>query len=323
MSAAHPVAQVIRERADAGSRPGAREDGHRVALVLEGGGMRGVVSIGMAAALERLGLTPAFDVVVGSSAGAINGAALLAGAAVTACDAYCGPLASRTFVNPLRIFRGKPVIDVNDVLEVVTGVDVAGHEHLTTGDVELHCIATDVDRAEAVDLSGMRTRDEIWDAILASSRMPWAGGPPVEIEGRRYLDGGIAAPVPVAQALAAGATHVLALQTRPFGIPRKSASRIGDTLIVRHLRGLNPALAALYRDRIEAYERLVADLERRSQDVDGGPPHVLGLRPAAGTPCVGQLERRPEVLSAAAADARRLVEAVLGEPRGARAPDPR
>ena len=37
-----------------------------------------------------------------------------------AADAYCGPLASRSFVNPLRVLRGKPVIDVNDVLTIVT-----------------------------------------------------------------------------------------------------------------------------------------------------------------------------------------------------------
>ena len=64
---------MLRERLEAGSQPGARRDGHRVALVLEGGGMRGVVSAGMTAALERFGLTPCFDLVVGSSAGAFNG----------------------------------------------------------------------------------------------------------------------------------------------------------------------------------------------------------------------------------------------------------
>src|ERR1700754_2635751 len=94
----HPVAAVMRERRLAGWRPGARTDPHCVALVLEGGGMRGVVSAGMVAALERLELTDAFDVVVGSSAGAINGAAFLARSGVRASDAYCGPLASREFV---------------------------------------------------------------------------------------------------------------------------------------------------------------------------------------------------------------------------------
>jgi predicted patatin/cPLA2 family phospholipase len=299
--------------------PGAREDPHVVALVLEGGGMRGVVSAGMVAALERLGMSSAFDLVVGSSAGAINGAALLSGVAQRAADAYCGPLASKSFVNPLRVLRGKPVIDVNDVLDIITARDVAGHERVTSGGVPLHCIAVDVATARPVDLHGMRTQEEVWGAILASSRMPWAGGPPVEIAGHRYLDGGMASPVPVDEALAAGATHVLALQTRPFGIPRKSASRIGDVLIERHLRGLNPALVTLYRERIDKYETLVADLERRSLDHAGGPPYVLGLRPPAGTPCVSQLERNAVVLTAGAREGERLVEAALGG-LGAREP---
>jgi predicted patatin/cPLA2 family phospholipase len=307
----HPVAQVLSERARAGSRPGERADEHRVALVLEGGGMRGVVSAAMTAALERLGLTPAFDVVVGSSAGAINGAALLAGAAEQASAAYCGPLASRSFVNPLRILRGKPVIDVNDVLALAGGLDPRGAERVLASAAALHCVAVDVESAATVDLHGMGSERELWDAILASSRMPWAGGPPIEIDGRRFLDGGMGAPIPVAEALAAGATHVLALQTRPHGVPRKSASRVADRLIERHLRRLNPALVRLYRDRIAAYELLVEDLARRSADPDAGPPHVLGVRPAAGTPCVGQLERRPAVLGAAAADAERLVERAL------------
>jgi hypothetical protein len=38
---------------------------------------------------------------------------------------------------------------------------------------------------------------------------------------------------------------------------------------------------------------------------------VLGLRPPAGTPPVGQLERRGAVLATAAADAERLVDVLL------------
>jgi hypothetical protein len=62
----------------------------------------------------------------------------------------------------------------------------------------------------------------------------------------------------------------------------------------------------------------VEDIARRSLDGSGGPPHVLGLRPPAGTPVVGQLERRSTVLAAAARDAERLVERALpisAEPR--------
>jgi predicted patatin/cPLA2 family phospholipase len=263
----------------------------------------------MAGAIERLGFTPCFDLVVGSSAGAINGAALLAGAAQHATAAYTGPLASRSFVNPLRLLRGKPVIDVNDVLEYATRVEATDQARMAAA---LHCIATDVDTGRPVDLHGMQTEREVWDAILASSRMPWAGGPPVEIDGRRYLDGGMGSPVPVAEAQAAGATHVLVLQTRPYGVPRKSASRLADRMIERHLRGLNPELVALYRARIATYEDVVEDIARRTRDPEAGSPHVLGIRPPAGTPCVSQIERRPAVLAAAAADAERTVESVLG-----------
>jgi predicted patatin/cPLA2 family phospholipase len=309
----HPVSEVLRERAETGSVPGERRDGHTVALVLEGGGMRGVVSAGMTAALERLGLTQCFDVVVGASAGAINGAALLAGVAQEGAATYHGPLASRSFVNPARVLRGRPVIDVGYILEFASsGLDADRHDRVVNSPIPLHCVAIAVDTAEPVTFSGMRTKRELWDALLASSRMPWAGGAPVEVDGRRYIDGGLGSPIPVAEALALGATHVLALQTRPHGVPRKSVSRIADRLIERHLRRLNPALVTLYRARIACYERVVDDIARRSEDPAGaGPPYVLGLRPPAGTPVVGQLERRGPILAAAAIDAERLVERTL------------
>jgi predicted patatin/cPLA2 family phospholipase len=313
----HPVVEVLRARAESGSAPGARSDPHRVALVIEGGGMRGVVSAGMTAALERLGLTACFDVVVGASAGAINGAALIAGVAREGAATYHGPLASRSFVNPARVLRGRPVIDVNYVLNYASaGLDQARHDRVVASPMALHCVAVGVETAEPEVFSGMRTKRELWDALLASSRMPWAGGAPIEIDGRRYLDGGLGSPIPVTEALAAGATHVLALQTRPHGVPRKSASRIGDRLIERHLRQLNPALVTLYRERIACYERVVQDIARRSLDPAAGPPHVLGVRPPAGTTAVGQLERRSVILAAAAAEAERLVEQTLRQALG-------
>jgi len=82
-------------------------------------------------------------------------------------------------------------------------------------------------------------------------------------------------------------------------------------MIKRHLRRLNPALVELWRNRAAGYELLVGDILRRSVAPGARPPHVLGLRPPAGTPVVGQLERRPPVLAQAAAAAQRLVEEAL------------
>jgi predicted patatin/cPLA2 family phospholipase len=274
--------------------------------------MRGVVSAGMTAALERLGFTDCFDLVVGSSAGALNAAALLAGVARPAAVTYHTVLASRDFVNPARLLVGRPALDVRFVLAHASAeLDPDRHERTITSPIGLVCVALDVETAEPVEFAGMATKDELWQVLLATTRMPWVGGDPVPISGRRYLDGALTCPIPVANAVAAGATHVLVLQTRPFGVPRTAGSPLAERLIERHLRRLNPALVPLWRGRARAYEDLVADIARRSGAPDGQPPYVLGLRPPAGTPVIGQLERRPAVLAAAAAQGERLVDEAL------------
>jgi predicted patatin/cPLA2 family phospholipase len=316
----HPVAEVLRRRREDRSAAGARGDPHRVALVLEGGGMRGVVSAGMTAAIERLGLAACFDLVVGSSAGALNGVGLLTGVAAAGPGIYSGPLASRQFINPARFLIGRPVLDVHFLLghaSASAGAD--RQERMIAGATGLVCVAVDVDTAGPVTFAGMRTPEELRDVLMATTRMPLVGGGPVTIGGRRFLDGALAASIPLEAALEAGATHVLVLQTRPYGVPRSTGSRLADRLIERHLRGLNPALVQLWRDRLPSYELLVEDIARRSGAPAAGPPHVLGLRPPAGTPVVGQLERRAPVLAAAAVAAEQLVEDALGDGRPAAA----
>jgi predicted patatin/cPLA2 family phospholipase len=275
----------------------------------------------MTAAIERLGFTACFDLVVGSSSGALNGAGLLAGVAESGPGVYCGPLASRQFINPARLLVGRPALDVAFVLRHASDdVDGDRHERTIANAAALHCVAVDVETAEPVTFAGMQTREELWDVLLATTRMPLFGGGPIMIDGRRFIDGALAASIPLSAALAAGATHVLALQTRPYGVPRSTGSRVADLLIERHLRGLNPALVQLWRDRLPSYELLVEDIARRSAARGAGPPHVLGLRPPAGTPPVRQLERRAAVLAAAAAAAEALVEDALGSDDRVEAP---
>ena len=59
----HPVLQVIWERARSGSKPGQRKDACKIALAIEGGGLRGSVTAGMASAITYLGLADTFDMV--------------------------------------------------------------------------------------------------------------------------------------------------------------------------------------------------------------------------------------------------------------------
>lgn len=80
-SAHHPVMRLINQRLQEGStsRPGQRSDGFKLGLVVEGGGMRGIVTGAMLMGLQDMGLTHCFDAVYGASAGAINSTYFLTG----------------------------------------------------------------------------------------------------------------------------------------------------------------------------------------------------------------------------------------------------
>jgi predicted patatin/cPLA2 family phospholipase len=294
------VLALLRERATHRTRPGARTDGHRLALVLEGGGMRGVVSAGMASALERRRLLDCFDVVVGSSAGALNAAAFLAGVVEGCLAAYHAAFATRRFINPYRLLIGRAAIDVAFTLDHVDErLDAARHSRTVASRIPLHCIAVDVDTAVANDLTDLRSEEDLRGALLASSRMPWIGGGPVEFRGRRWLDGGLAEPIPYQVAVRLGATHVLVLMTRPLGVSRTPLPRLANRIVERRLRRLNPALVELHHRRTSDYEAAVNQIAAATSEPDPHAPCVYGLRLARGAPEVGQLERRPAVLEAA------------------------
>jgi predicted patatin/cPLA2 family phospholipase len=295
----HPVAALLAARTAADTRA----DGHRLALVVEGGGMRGVVSAAMTGALEDLGLAGRFDLLVGTSAGALNGAALLAGVANGCAAEYADGFAGREFINPARLLLGRPAVDVEFTLDYSSAaLDADRHARAVASDVELHCVATDVATAAPADLTGMSTLDELRAALLATSRLPWVGGRPVEFRGRRYLDGGLTEPVPVPTALAAGATHVLVLLTRALGVVPTAPGGFADRIVERRLRALNPDLVTAYRTRDAKVQTMLRSLVEKGES---GPPYVMVVAPDRDAPEPGRLERDKAVLREAAARAHR------------------
>ncbi len=119
---------------------------------------------------------------------------------------------------------------------------------ILSGAIELHCTATDADRASIIDLTGLRDEEEIRCALRASSRLPWLAGAPVSFRGMRLLDATLAEAIPVHAAFAT-ATDVLVLQTRPRGLRHAPLSPVIARLTDRYLRGINPALVELGRTR--------------------------------------------------------------------------
>jgi predicted patatin/cPLA2 family phospholipase len=195
----HPVAAALRERpADS-----------RIALVIEGGGMRGAVSGGMALGLDELGLAGAFDAAYGSSAGTLNAMWLVSGRLRDGIPTWTDPQLVGELISRRRaLARRGPVVDVQGLVEErYERLSPGLFDAVLAGATELHPIATDVETAEAVDLHGTfgdpRT---LRLALRASAALPVLAGEPVALDGRRYIDAGLSAAIPFRAALADGAT---------------------------------------------------------------------------------------------------------------------
>ena len=210
----HEVVRALAARARAGSQPLARDDGLRIALVIEGGGMRGIIAGGMALALDELGLIPAFDAIYGASAGAITGAWLLS--RPDGLRGWTEPAYSRTLIRRSALLRGRPVVDiralVEDLYQTTFPMDF---EAVLTSPIELHPLATDAATGQSTDLRPLISNPaELRLALRASAAMPLLAGPPVELGGRRFYDAGVSESVPYRTALTQGATHLLILRSR-------------------------------------------------------------------------------------------------------------
>ncbi len=193
----------------------------RTAFVLSGGGNQGVSQVGMLRALLERGIVP--DVVIGTSAGALNGAAVayapnLTGVAQLA--AVWEQLRADHVFPGGKIHRAWNVVRRGTHLFENTGLAALIH-HATPArsfadlEIPLRVIATDLDTGEEVVIA----RGPLKPALLASCALPGVF-PIVHHDGRRLVDGGVVNSVPLWHALAGPVNRVFVLNVSA-GVPDK------------------------------------------------------------------------------------------------------
>ncbi len=247
------VMQILLGRRDAGNSA----DGNRIALVIAGGGMRGAYAGGMAHALDDAGLGSCFDIVYGSSAGAYIGAGLLMGNGHGAAHIFFEDMASRSFIDPRRLGPGPPMVSLDHLLDhIMVESKPMPWERLRDSLVPLRVIATSVDDLSAHVLEP-RTAQEWKLALRATAAIPLLAGRPVELHGRRWIDGSVSEPLPVLRALRDGATHVLALVNRTVPELRRPDPEAAPARWTRMLDRLAPGLGTIAQES----QRLRPELE--------------------------------------------------------------
>jgi predicted patatin/cPLA2 family phospholipase len=310
---AHPVIELIRARQASGSKPLQRTDPHRLALLVEGGCMRGVVTGAMLGALEALGLKDVFDVVYGSSAGAANAAYFVSGQLFPAATIYFKHVNNRKFIDPLRILRHQPIADFDYVFDYVMGTVVEiDWQAVVTSPIPLRVLATDVALAKTVVLDNFQSKEELLRAMHASARMPWLSRSPLLFRHRLYWDAGLLDPFCIKTALAEGSTHVLILCGQPGGLIRKEP-KVLKGRVAANLAHYNREVAWLYLANFDPSESGAAKALRSENDPTTAP-YLMHVAPLAGVPRVHDLEVRTAYLLAGARAGIRSMVATLGYP---------
>lgn len=184
----------------------------KTAFVFAGGGSLGAIQVGMLRELVSWGITP--DLVIGASAGAINGAYFACNPGVEGATRLEGlwrgirraeimPWSWRSVLGMLGSSRGH-LVEAFGLRGLLSRN--FGEARLEAAAVPLHVVATDMQTGDEVLLS----RGSIVDAVLASAAIPGVF-PPVLFEGRTLIDGGVANNTPVSTAIQLGATRVIVL----------------------------------------------------------------------------------------------------------------
>lgn len=311
----NPVLQALIHRWRTGSVPGQRRDGLKIGLAIEGGAMRGVVSAGMLAALEYLGLLPAFDVVYGSSGGAINGAYFVSAQAGSGAAIYYENINNSRFISPLRFLCGGPLLSLNFLFEqAMTREKPLDWHKVVQSPIELVPVGTSVKTGKAVLLRGARSRESLFQRLKASAQIPFVASPPIRVADEEFFDGGLTAPIPVQPALEEGCTHVLALLTLPAGARPTPGSFLGRYFIARRMAKYSPELRTAFLRQADHYGR---DLDWLN-DITGRPgraPYICAIRPSQGARAVSRFENSwKRLVSGARSGAEPILEA-FGQPK--------
>jgi len=184
----------------------------RTAWVLGGGGVHGAVEVGMLRALVERGLRP--DLVLGTSIGALNGAFYAADpdtaverlTALWAGFEENSPFEASLLEQAGTIARNWTHLHGNHRLRrlLLEQLPVRTFEQLQ---VPFSCVAASIEDAGAVWFDS----GDLIGPLLATTAVPGLL-PPVEIDGRHHLDGGLVDSIPVDRAIELGARCIMVLQ---------------------------------------------------------------------------------------------------------------
>ena len=246
----------------------------KIGLVLEGGGMRGLFSAGVLdALLELKELT--VNGIVGVSSGALFGVNYVSKQKERAVR-YNKKYADDKRYMGLHswITTGNAVNKDFAFYELPYKLDVFDNETFKKAKTDFYVVMTNVEsgKPEYVLIEDAFAQMEY---LRATSALPFASKI-IEINGKKYLDGGISDSIPIDFCESLGYDKIIAVLTRPEGTYKEDKLGFLYKLVYRKYPNLVNSLLNMATD----YEKVLAkikDLENKGKIFVVRPPEVLKI----------------------------------------------
>lgn len=254
-------------------------------LVMEGGAMRGLFTAGVTDVLMENGIE--FDGAVGVSAGACFG-----------CN-YKSRQRGRAIRYNLRFCRDKRYCSVRSLIK--TGdmfggefcyhtlpdkLDIFDYDAYNSNPMEFYVVCTDVESGRPVYKRLNTVNSERLEWIRASASMPLASKI-VEIDGRKFLDGGISDSIPLRFMENNGYDKNIVILTQPRDYEKKDSKSIS---LVKKAYKKYPKLVGTYANRPKMYNEQLKHIRKSEKQ---GKAFVIA--PPATLP-VGHVEHNQDKL---------------------------
>lgn len=246
----------------------------KIGLVLEGGGMRGLFSAGVLDALLEL-KELSVNGIVGVSSGALFGVNYVSKQKERAVR-YNKKYADDKRYMGLHswITTGNAVNKDFAFYELPYKLDVFDNETFKKAETDFYVVMTNVEsgKAEYVLIKDAFAQMEY---LRATSALPFASKI-IEINGKKYLDGGISDSIPIDFCESLGYDKIIAVLTRPEGTYKEDKLGFLYKLVYRKYPNLVNSLLNMATD----YEKVLAkikNLENKGKIFVVRPPEVLKI----------------------------------------------
>lgn len=246
----------------------------KVGLVLEGGGMRALFTAGV---LDALLDVKELDVdgIVGVSAGALFGANYVSGQKERAIRYNKKYARDKRYMGLHSwITTGNAVNKDFAFYELPFKLDVFDQEKFKESKIDFHVVMTNVENGQA-EYVLIEDVFEQMEYLRATSALPFASKI-IEINGKKYLDGGISDSIPIDYCQSLGYDKIILILTRPENSYKEDKLNFLYKLVYRKYPNLVERLINMGKD-YEVVLKKIKDLETENKIFVIRPPKVLKI----------------------------------------------